>query len=105
MPGFNQKGPMGEGPMTGRKMGKCTDFGTKNSSSSEETINENFVRGGRGFGMRRGLGFGQNRAVQDFEETEGRGLGQGRGFRCRGARMRLGRGRGNGRFNDNFKIK
>lgn len=86
-------------------MGKCTNFGAENRDSSENTINENIVRGGRGFGMRRGLGFGQNRAVQDFDETEGRGLGQGRGFRCRGARMRLGRGRGNGRFNDNFKIK
>lgn len=29
MPGFNQKGPMGEGPMTGRKMGKCTNFGNE----------------------------------------------------------------------------
>ncbi len=27
MPGFNQKGPTGQGPMTGRKMGKCTNFG------------------------------------------------------------------------------
>ena len=23
MPGFNQNGPMGQGAMTGRKMGKC----------------------------------------------------------------------------------
>ena len=27
MPGLNHKGPMGDGPMTGRKMGKCTNFG------------------------------------------------------------------------------
>ena len=27
MPGFNQKGPMGQGSMSGRKMGKCTNFG------------------------------------------------------------------------------
>ena len=29
MPGFNRKGPMGQGSMTGRRMGKCTDFGAK----------------------------------------------------------------------------
>jgi len=23
MPGFNQQGPMGQGPMSGRKMGEC----------------------------------------------------------------------------------
>ena len=27
MPGFNQKGPEGQGSMTGRKMGRCTNFG------------------------------------------------------------------------------
>ena len=27
MPGLNQKGPMGQGPMTGRRMGRCTNFG------------------------------------------------------------------------------
>ncbi len=48
MPGFNQKGPMGEGPMTGRKMGKCTNFGVKNVGSVEEPTDENLVRGRRG---------------------------------------------------------
>ena len=28
MPALNQRGPMGEGPMTGRKMGRCTNYGT-----------------------------------------------------------------------------
>ena len=27
MPGFNKQGPMGQGRMTGRKMGCCTNFG------------------------------------------------------------------------------
>ncbi|MBC8179719.1 DUF5320 domain-containing protein, partial [candidate division KSB1 bacterium] len=27
MPGFNQTGPMGQGPMTGCRMGQCANFG------------------------------------------------------------------------------
>lgn len=68
MPGFNQRGPSGQGPMTGRRMGRCTNFGAnqKNESATTELetpteINpENFQgrglgrgRGGRGFGMGR----------------------------------------------------
>lgn len=59
MPGFNQKGPMGEGPMTGRKMGKCTNFGVKNVGSVEEPTDENLVRGRRGLGVRRCFGLGE----------------------------------------------
>ena len=70
MPGFNQTGPMGQGPMTGRRMGRCTNFGAKQSStpnSEESNQQENFLdrgfRFGRGQGGRgRGRGFGmQNR--------------------------------------------
>ena len=32
MSGFNQKGPLGQGSMSGRKMGKCTNFGTNVSN-------------------------------------------------------------------------
>ncbi len=69
MPGFNQKGPEGQGSMTGRKMGRCTNFGAnlkKKASAATENTNENNPenfqgrefgfgrgRGGRGFGMRR----------------------------------------------------
>ncbi len=75
MPGFNRRGPMGQGPMTGRKMGKCTDFGAKINKeeiTSDEDQNqkqpENFQ--GRGFGFRgkrggRGMGF-QNRYRGEF---------------------------------------
>lgn len=70
MPGFNQTGPMGQGPMTGRRMGRCTNFGAKqsNAPSSEgnnqqdDSLSRSF-RFGRGQGGRvRGRGFGmQNR--------------------------------------------
>ena len=55
MSGFNQTGPMGQGPMTGRQMGRCTNFGaslkvkeTKNEENSDEKTIE--FRVGRGFG-------------------------------------------------------
>ena len=52
MPGFDQTGPQGDGPMSGRAQGIC---GTARSDNMSETS---------GF-------YGQ-----------GRGRGQGRGFRC-----------------------
>lgn len=66
MPGFNQTGPMGQGSMTGRRMGRCTNFGAKQSSTpSSEGNNQHddfFSKGfrfghgqgirGREFGMR-----------------------------------------------------
>ena len=70
MPGFNQTGPMGQGPMTGRRMGRCTNFGAKQSNTPSPEENnqqeDSFCRGfrfGRGQGGRgRGRGFGmQNR--------------------------------------------
>lgn len=104
MPGFNQKGPMGEGPMTGRKMGKCTNFGAKNVGSVEEPTDENLVIGRRGLGMRRCFGLGRGRsgqgfgrAGQGFEEGEAQGQGVGRGRNRQGRGQGLGRGRGRGR--------
>ncbi len=39
MPGFNQKGPEGQGPMTGRRMGRCTNYGAALlKNQSEEAI-------------------------------------------------------------------
>lgn len=69
MPGFNQTGPMGQGPMTGRRMGRCANLGTspKNpATDSNENANENVPDGfqGRGFGCRGGRGrqgFGMGR--------------------------------------------
>ncbi|MHC1705136.1 MAG: DUF5320 domain-containing protein [Tenuifilaceae bacterium] len=61
MPNLNQTGPMGQGPMTGRRMGKCTNFDEKlkqnDPSSEEKPTNENIPQTpnrGRGFGLGRG---------------------------------------------------
>lgn len=59
MPGFDHSGPTGQGPMTGRKMGKCTNFGAGKKSSTEETERDNSTITGKGRGMGRGLGRGQ----------------------------------------------
>ena len=62
MPGFNQTGPMGQGPMTGRRMGKCTNYGAgrKNAQVSPDTdYPENTPPGEFGFGFgRRRFSFG-----------------------------------------------
>ncbi len=76
MPGFNQTGPMGQGPMTGRRMGRCANLGTnpKNQTvESKENANENTPENiqGRGFGFGRGRGIG------------GQGFGMGRRNRFR----------------------
>lgn len=75
MPGFNQTGPMGQGPKIGRRMGRCTNLGTQLNppsttakENSEEILPENFS--GRGLGLGRGRG--------------GRGKGLGRQNRFRG---------------------
>jgi hypothetical protein len=71
MPGMNQKGPNGEGSMTGCRMGRCTNFGVKKESRAENLSDNNteqaldrvIGRGaGRGMGGCRGMGRGrQNR--------------------------------------------
>lgn len=62
MPGLNQSGPRGEGPRTGRGLGKCN---SKNPlRSSEETTDDSLA--GLGRGRRRGCNRGG-----------GRGLGRG----------------------------
>ncbi len=75
MPGFNQTGPMGQGPKTGRRMGRCSNLGTQlnpqstaANENSEESIPDNLS--GRGMGLGRGRG--------------GRGQGLGRQNRFRG---------------------
>jgi len=59
MSGLNHKGPTGQGPMTGRRIGRCTNSGAilKNqpeSGTGNETnfTPEDFIR--KGFGMGRG---------------------------------------------------
>jgi len=77
MPSFNQTGPMGQGPMTGRGMGRCNNFGTnlKNqTSSTTENNNENLPENFQGRGL--GMWFGRGRG--------GRCFGIGRQNRFRG---------------------
>jgi len=64
MPGFNQQGPLGKGPMTGRAQGKCTNYGEKDAlkNQNNENINQQTDTeeiDGRGFGRRMGRGFAQ----------------------------------------------
>ena len=97
MPNLNQKGPMGEGPMTGRRMGRCTNYvARRNNQTTQENENrENPIidivqeqrQGlGRGRRMGRGMGngIGQNRGGRGMGRSGGgggRGTGMGRRFR------------------------
>ena len=51
MPGMNQRGPMNQGPMTGRGQGVCTGNAMANGAG--------FGGRGRGCGMGRGQGMGR----------------------------------------------
>ncbi|MGD9977062.1 MAG: DUF5320 domain-containing protein [Bacteroidales bacterium] len=64
MPGYNQTGPLGQGPMTGRKMGRCTNFGANRKNVSNKTENNSTENSmeipfGKGRGMGYGRGFGR----------------------------------------------
>lgn len=65
MPGFNQRGPMNQGPMTGRRMGICTNGGTTGATGFTGAG----TAGPMEFGQRRGMG-----------RRAGQGFGGGRGF-------------------------
>lgn len=74
MPGMDQTGPSGQGSMTGRKMGRCTNFGAnfrrRNPAMEGDQVNDqgsNFPGQGLGMGMGRG--------------GRGRGLGRRNRFR------------------------
>jgi hypothetical protein len=61
MPGGDRTGPMGQGSVTGRKLGYCTGFDSPG-----------FTKGAGG-GMGRGFAFGRGMGA-------GRGMGRGRSF-------------------------
>lgn len=65
MPNRDHKGPEGQGPMTGRKMGDC------NNNNTQEVVYGRGLGRGAGVGAGRGLGRGSRRST-------GRGLGRGR---------------------------
>lgn len=70
MPQLDRTGPQGQGPTTGRGMGKCRD--------NNEVKNENSDQ--RGF-FGRALGLGRRNPGQGFGQSQGRGRGF--GFRNR----------------------
>jgi len=67
MPGFNQRGPMNDGSMTGRQRGTCTGPAVDTDQSFADSTNAR----GYGGGMGRGMG---KRGCQ----APGRGMGGGR---------------------------
>jgi hypothetical protein len=73
MPGFDQTGPTGQGSMTGRRMGRCTNYGR--SARTEESRQENLPP----------------------DDDVRYGNGQGRGRFARGRRGGMGRGSGRAR--------
>lgn len=75
MPNLNGTGPEGKGPLTGRKMGRCSD---KKSLPKEQNENEEIFYGrGRGGRPRGGGGFG----FGGRRRKHGRGFGRGYGRR------------------------
>ncbi|MFO7868514.1 MAG: DUF5320 domain-containing protein [Bacteroidales bacterium] len=72
MSNLNRKGPLNEGPMTGRKLGRCNP---DNKGKSDEEIyqQQDNTYTGRGQGFGRGFG----RRAQS--RGRGRGMGLGRG--------------------------
>ncbi|MGK9476378.1 DUF5320 domain-containing protein [Melioribacter sp. OK-6-Me] len=77
MPGFDHTGPMGRGPLTGRRRGRCFDTQTTQTekTAAQSSENKEEVYGlGRGGRPRGGAG---NR----FRSGCGKGGGRGRGRR------------------------
>ena len=77
MPGLNRKGPMNEGPMTGRKTGLCNPDSPLRKQKDEPTEVNNDQLQGRGLGL--GLGRGARRGGRGTGAGAGRGRGMGRG--------------------------
>ena len=77
MPGLNQTGPMGQGPRTGRGMGRCNpDNKGKTDDEILQNSEQSYQVQGRGLGRGFGLGRGRGRGF-------GKGLGFGRGMAMR----------------------
>jgi hypothetical protein len=76
MPGQNRRGPDGQGPMTGRKMGRCNPENT-GKADDETLLGRNETNPGKGNSFSRGLARGRN-------WSSGKGLGRGMGARNRG---------------------
>lgn len=77
MPGLNQTGPMGQGPMTGRRLGKCTNFG-QNAKNVNDAESQTSDRENESTQTLRGLGYGMMNRFGG-----GRGMRMGSGCRNR----------------------
>ena len=69
MPNMNGTGPQGQGPMTGRRMGRCANKGAdtkKPADAASDNHNENTNENLPG----RGPGSGSGRAEREQEEAE-----------------------------------
>ena len=75
MPGYDRSGPMGMGPMTGRRMGRCGRRNTGDAQYDQDmSMGMGMGRGmGRGLGRGRGRGFGRrNMAYEPAMQYGGR---------------------------------
>lgn len=61
MPGLNQTGPNGQGPMTGRKLGRCTRFGANLKSKTIAPQENNNEKHAEDIYDVKRLGFGRGR--------------------------------------------
>jgi hypothetical protein len=77
MPGLNRRGPQGEGPMTGRRMGRCIP--ENKGKTDEEILQSGDSAFHQGQATGRGLGYGHGRGL-GFGRGFGRGIGLGRGM-------------------------
>jgi hypothetical protein len=85
MPNMNGRGPQGQGPMTGRRMGRCANKGAdtkKPADPASDNQNEKTTRNLPG----RGPGSGSGRAGAGAGAGTGRGRGLGRQNRSGGSR-------------------
>ena len=67
MPGRDHKGPEGEGPMTGRKLGDCGDGAKQPLTTRPGFWGRGFRRWGNG---RRGMGFGRGRGWRFWNQPD-----------------------------------
>lgn len=93
MPGFNQTGPMGQGPRTGRGMGKCKGTPVEDTTIDNNTPATGAGQGqggqglGRGQGQGRGQGRGQSQGQGRDQGVQAQGLGPGMGKSQQGNRQ------------------
>jgi len=90
MPGQDRRGPMGEGPRTGRGLGRCNNNDTDDANVTDQQNSTRDFGPGTGPGWGRGMGRGIDRGMGG-----GPGRGPGRGF-GRGPGRGGGRGFGRG---------